>query len=89
MYLFVSGLTLQFCVWMLRLISSRDYITVLLSLRLLSSVLHERMNVYTAIAFLEQSEALVLVMQHLCSPYQSIQMEAFQVFKVTHGECVV
>ena len=67
---------------MLRLISSRDYITVLLSLRLLYSVLHERMNVYITNAFLEQSEALVLVMQHLCSPYQSIQMEAFQVFKV-------
>ena len=62
---------------MLRLISSRDYITVLLSLRLLYSILHERMNVYITIAFLEQSEVLVLVMQH-----QSIQMEAFQVFKV-------
>ena len=67
---------------MLRLISSRDYITVLLSLRLLYSILHERMNVYITIAFLEQSEVLVLVMQHLCSPSQSIQMEAFQVFKV-------
>lgn len=71
---------------MLRLISSRDYTTVLLSLRLLYSILHERMNVYITIAFLEQSEALVLVMQHLCSPYQSIQMEAFQVFKVDFSE---
>lgn len=67
---------------MLRLLSSSDYITVLLSLRLLYSILHERMNVHITIAFLEQSEALMLVMQHLCSPYQSIQMEAFQVFKV-------
>lgn len=71
---------------MLLLLSSRDYITVLLSLRLLYSILHEQMNVYIAIAFLEQSEALVLVMQHLCSPYESIQMEAFQVFKVASGE---
>ena len=42
----------------------------------------ERVNLQITLRFLNDTENLMIVMNLLCSPYQSIQLDAFDMFKV-------
>ena len=72
----------HFFKWLSLLVRSDNYVVARLTLRLLYLFLQDKQNMYIALAFLAQAEIVMPVMNHLCSAYRSIQIEAFHVFKL-------
>ncbi|KAK4528468.1 hypothetical protein GAYE_SCF56G6411 [Galdieria yellowstonensis] len=65
-----------------RLLQSSNYVTRRQSLRLLGSLLTERINLPIMRRYISETENLKLVMNLLLDRSKSIQFEAFQVFKI-------
>ncbi|GJQ10951.1 hypothetical protein GpartN1_g5628.t1 [Galdieria partita] len=65
-----------------RLLQSSNYVTRRQSLRLLGSLLTERANLSIMRRYISETENLKIVMNLLLDRSQSIQFEAFQIFKI-------
>ena len=68
--------------WYSTLINSNEYVTCRMSLQLLNEFLLDKVNFDIMIAYISDVQNLVNIMNVLRTPQDSIQYEAFHVFKV-------
>ena len=68
--------------WYRELMQSSNYIINRVMVKLLSEFLLDKINFDIMIAFIGNAENLKVIMDLLCSSYETIQFDAFNVFKV-------
>ena len=70
--------------WYRVLLQSSSYMINRVMIKLLAEFMLDKINFDIMIAFVGDADNLKLIMNLLCSPYESIQFDAFNVFKVSH-----
>ena len=73
--------------WYRELMQSSNYIINRVMVKLLSEFLLDKINFDIMIAFIGNAENLKVIMDLLCSSYETIQFDAFNVFKVGLRYC--
>lgn len=68
--------------WYRILLQSSNYMINRVMIKLLAEFMLDKINFDIMIAFVADADNLKLIMNLMCSPYETIQFDAFNVFKV-------